>query len=145
MFWGRDREFYLGADSRSFAPFCKAIGRPDLSENPLFLTNVDRLRNRDALHAELMPLFATQDAQYWVDICMQLGIPTSLVETLPEVIEQPQAAARELVIATGYDDVKIAGIPIKLSGTPGTIRRQAPMLGADNATYCQPAALAEKR
>jgi crotonobetainyl-CoA:carnitine CoA-transferase CaiB-like acyl-CoA transferase len=73
---------------------------------------------------------------------MQLGIPTSLVETLPEVIAQPQAAARELVIATGYDDVKIAGIPIKLSGTPGAIRRQAPPLGGDNATYFQPAELA---
>jgi crotonobetainyl-CoA:carnitine CoA-transferase CaiB-like acyl-CoA transferase len=145
MFWGRDREFYLGPDSRSFAPFCKAIGRADLIDNPLFLTNLDRLRNRDELHAALIPLFATQDAQYWVDICMKLGIPTSLVETLPEVIAQPQAAARDLVIPTGYDQVKVAGIPIKLSKTPGTIRRQAPKLGGDNATYIKPAATAEVR
>jgi crotonobetainyl-CoA:carnitine CoA-transferase CaiB-like acyl-CoA transferase len=137
MFWGRDREFYLGPDSRSFAPFCRAIERADL------IDNVDRLRNRDALHAELIPLFATQDANHWVGICMNLGIPTSLVETLPEVIAQPQAQARELVVATGYGPVKVAGIPIKLSATPGTIRRQAPMLGEDNAAYLGSAHVAE--
>jgi formyl-CoA transferase len=143
MFWGRDREFYLGPDSRSFAPFCRAIGRADLIDNPLFRDNVDRLRNRDALHAELIPLFATQDANHWVGICMKLGIPTSLVETLPEVIAQPQAEARELVVATGYGQVKVAGIPIKLSATPGTIRRQAPILGEDNAAYLGLAHVAE--
>jgi crotonobetainyl-CoA:carnitine CoA-transferase CaiB-like acyl-CoA transferase len=46
-------------------------------------------------------------------------------------------------MATGYDDVKIAGIPIKLSATPGTIRRQAPMLGEDNAAYLTSAHVAE--
>jgi crotonobetainyl-CoA:carnitine CoA-transferase CaiB-like acyl-CoA transferase len=74
---------------------------------------------------------------------MKLGIPTSLVETLPEVITQPQAAARDLLISTGYDEVKTAGIPIKLSGTPGVIHRQAPMLGEDNAAYFQSAAVAD--
>jgi crotonobetainyl-CoA:carnitine CoA-transferase CaiB-like acyl-CoA transferase len=49
------------------------------------------------------------------------------------------------VIETGYDEVKIAGIPIKLSGTPGTIRRQAPMLGEDNAKYFEAAELAKEQ
>jgi crotonobetainyl-CoA:carnitine CoA-transferase CaiB-like acyl-CoA transferase len=143
MFQGRDREFYLGPDSRSFAPFCEAIGRADLVANPLFRTNVDRLRNRDQLHAELIPLFRQQDAQHWVDVCMRLGIPTSLVETVAEVIDHPQAAARELLIETGYDAVKIAGLPIKLSRTPGTVRRSAPALGADNDVYFAPVAASE--
>jgi crotonobetainyl-CoA:carnitine CoA-transferase CaiB-like acyl-CoA transferase len=132
MFEARDREFYLGPDSRSYAPFCRAIGRPDLAENPLFATNVDRLRNRDALHAELVPLFRAQDALHWVEICMELGIPTSLVETIAEVIDQEQAAAREMIVATGCGEVKTGGIPIKLNKTPATIRTQAPELGADN-------------
>jgi crotonobetainyl-CoA:carnitine CoA-transferase CaiB-like acyl-CoA transferase len=132
MFEARDREFYLGADSRSYGPFCRAIGRPDLIDNPLYATNVDRLRNRDALHAELVPLFQTQDAAHWVDICMELSIPTSLVETIPEVLDQAQAAAREMIVTTGCNAVKTGGLPIKLSKTPATIRRQAPELGADN-------------
>jgi len=138
MFSARDREFYLGPDSRSFAPLCEAIGRPDLASDPLYHTNVDRLRNRERLHGELIPIFAGQDAQHWVDVCMKLGIPTSLVETVPEVLEHAQAAARELVISAGHGDVKIAGIPIKLSETPGTVRRRAPMLGEDNASYGAP-------
>jgi crotonobetainyl-CoA:carnitine CoA-transferase CaiB-like acyl-CoA transferase len=144
MFQARDREFYLGPDSRSFAPFCEAIGRADLVTNPLYGTNVDRLRNRDQLHAELIPLFASETAQHWVDICMKLGIPTSLIETVPEVIEHAQAVARDLVVDTGYDGVKTAGIPLKLSATPGTIHRSAPMLGADNATYFEHATSGSK-
>ena len=132
MFEARDREFYLGTDSRSYAPFCRAIGRPDLVEDPLYATNVDRLHNRDTLNAELVPLFKTQDARHWVDICMELLIPTSLVETIPEVLEQEQAAARDMIVATGCDGVKTGGSPIKLNNVPASIRRQAPELGADN-------------
>jgi crotonobetainyl-CoA:carnitine CoA-transferase CaiB-like acyl-CoA transferase len=62
---------------------------------------------------------------------------------VPEVIEQPQAAARALVIDAGCDGVKTAGIPIKLSLTPGHVRRSAPKIGEDNAAYLEPVAVGE--
>jgi crotonobetainyl-CoA:carnitine CoA-transferase CaiB-like acyl-CoA transferase len=133
MFAARDKEFYLGADSRSFGPFCRAIGRPDLVDNVLYASNVDRLRNRESLHAEIIPIFRSRDAEHWVNICLDLGIPTSTVESIPEVINHVQAAAREMVVPTEHGQVKTAGIPIKLSKTPGVIRSGAPTLGADNA------------
>lgn len=74
-----DREFYLGSDSRSYAPFCEAIGRADLAEDPRFTDNVKRLQNREALQAELIPLFKTQPAAHWVDVCLKQGVPTSTV------------------------------------------------------------------
>jgi len=133
MFDAADREFYLGVDSRSYPPFCKAIGRADLIDDPRFKTNVDRLRNRDALHAELMPIFKAKSAQHWVDLCMELGIPTSLVHDLGEVLQQDQAAARDMIVDAGIAEVKTAGIPLKMSETPGQIRRAPPELGADTA------------
>jgi formyl-CoA transferase len=67
-----------------------------------------------------------------VELCRELGIPASLVSDLSEVIEQEQARAREMVLETGIPGVRSAGIPIKLSRTPGTVRRPPPTLGADD-------------
>lgn len=135
MFEASDREFYLGPDSRSFGPLCKELGLPGLVEDPRFKTNVDRLANRDALHAELIPLFKGQPADHWVSLCHRLGIPASTVDTVPEVIAHEQAAAREMIVESGFAEVKTGGIPIKLSGTPGTIRKKAPLLGNDTDRY----------
>lgn len=131
MFDARDREFYLGVDSRSYPAFCEAIGRADLATDERFRTNVDRLRNRDALHAELMPVFRSKNAETWTELCMRLGIPTSLVNNLAEVLDQDQAKARDMIVKTGIEDVLTAGVPLKMSRTPGTIRRKPPLLGED--------------
>lgn len=138
MFAARDREFYLGVDSRSYPAFCNAIGRGDLIDDPRFKTNVDRLRNRDALHEQLIPVFQAHDAQHWVDLAMKIGVPTSLVNDIAEVLEQEQAAAREMIVPSGVADVRIAGIPLKLRGTPGAILRKPPRLGEDNARILGP-------
>jgi crotonobetainyl-CoA:carnitine CoA-transferase CaiB-like acyl-CoA transferase len=131
MFDARDREFYLGVDSRSYPAFCEAIGRADLATDERFSTNVKRLRNRDALHAELMPIFRSKDAETWIDLCITLGIPSSLVNNVAEVLDQDQAKAREMVVQTGIAGVLTAGVPLKLSRTPGTIRCPPPLLGED--------------
>ena len=70
----------------------------------------------------------------WVGLCLELDIPTSEVCTVAEVATQAQALAREMVVETGVGSVRTAGIPVKLSRTPGTIRRPAPTLGEDDAS-----------
>ena len=134
MFHARDREFFMGpADERMWRSLCTAIDREDLTERPEFATNSDRIRNREALHAELMPILATRDAQEWVDLCIEHRIPTSLVYDMSEVVEQEQAAARDMFVDTGVDGIKVVGLPIKLHGTPGEIRWHAPHAGEHNA------------
>jgi crotonobetainyl-CoA:carnitine CoA-transferase CaiB-like acyl-CoA transferase len=132
-FPARDREFYMGATpQRAYEALCRAIDRPDLIADPRFATNGDRIAHRAELHAELFPIFATRDAEEWVELGIALNIPASLVTTIEEVVEQDQAVAREMVIETGIPGVRSAGIPLKMSGTPGSIRSIPPELGADN-------------
>lgn len=137
MFHARDREFYIGPDSRSYVPLCEAIGRPDLAQNPLFKTNAERLRNRDLLHAELIPLFAQKDADHWLAIALRLGIPTCLVHSVTEVLDQEQALAREMIIETGIGGTRTAGIPLHLGRTPGSISKAPPRLGEHTAEILQ--------
>ena len=133
MFQGRDREMYIGVGTDvMFAKLSEALGAPGLARDPRFATNGARVEHRDELNAQLAPLFATRDASHWVEVCLALGIPASLVNDLAEVIAQEQALAREMIVETGIAGVRSAGIPIKLGRTPGSIRRAPPSLGADN-------------
>lgn len=133
MFEGSDREFYMGVGTDTmFAKLCEALAAPALAQDPRFASNGARLEHRAELAALLEPLFAQREAAHWVELCRALGIPASLVSDLSEVIEQEQARAREMVLETGIPGVRSAGIPIKLSRTPGTVRRPPPTLGADD-------------
>jgi formyl-CoA transferase len=133
MFEGRDREMYIGVGTDvMFAKLSETLGAPGLASDPRFATNGARVEHRDELNDELAPLFATRDAAHWVEVCLALGIPASLVNDLAEVIAQEQALAREMIVETGIAGVRSAGIPIKLDRTPGSIRRAPPSLGADN-------------
>ena len=133
MFSGGDREFYMGVGTDTmFAKLCEAIGAPELVQDPRFAANGVRLEHREELNALLAPRLRAREAAHWVELCRELGIPASLVNDLSEVVEQEQALAREMVVATGIPGVRSAGIPVKLERTPGSIRRPPPALGEDD-------------
>ena len=133
MFAGSDREFYMGVGTDTmFAKLCEAIELPQLPHDPRFAANGPRLEHREELNALLAPRFGAREAAHWVELCRELGIPASLVHDLAEVVEQEQALAREMVVATGIPGVRSAGIPVKLARTPGSIRRPPPALGEDD-------------
>jgi crotonobetainyl-CoA:carnitine CoA-transferase CaiB-like acyl-CoA transferase len=133
MFAASDREFYMGVGTDiMFAKLCDALGMGELAHEPRFAANGERLEHREELNALLEPRFRAREAAHWVGICRELGIPASLVNDLAEVVEQEQALAREMVVATGIPGVRSAGIPVKLERTPGSIRRPPPALGEDD-------------
>jgi crotonobetainyl-CoA:carnitine CoA-transferase CaiB-like acyl-CoA transferase len=115
-----------------FARLCNAIERADLVGDARFATNADRSANRDVLDDQLTRLFRAEPAERWVGLCTELDIPTTLVSTIAELADQEQARARDMIIETGIDGVRTAGLPVKLSRTPGAIHRPAPALGEDN-------------
>jgi crotonobetainyl-CoA:carnitine CoA-transferase CaiB-like acyl-CoA transferase len=139
IFSGSDRDFYLGCGTdRHFVSLCKVIDRSDLATDDRFATNGGRVANRELLHTELEPILRQKRADYWVQSCIDRGIPTSLLYTIAEVVrDQPQAVARDMLVPVGVDDIVTAGIPIKLSRTPGSIRRNPPALGQDNSRFLQ--------
>lgn len=133
MYPGSDREFYIGvANDAMFAKLCAELGLTELTGDKRFESNGLRIENREALNDVLIPVFRSQPAQHWIDAGIRLGIPVSLVETVPEVVRQSQARERGMLVASGIGDVEYVGVPVKLYGTPGTIRRQPPSVGQDN-------------
>lgn len=132
-FRGVDREFALGVgNDAQWQRLCTAIGRPELADDARFRTNPDRVRHREELTTLLESHFAAAPAGEWVARIREAGVPAGPVRTIPEVLEDPQVHAREMVVRVPHPSIgelRLIGIPCKFSVTPAAIRRPPPLLG----------------
>jgi crotonobetainyl-CoA:carnitine CoA-transferase CaiB-like acyl-CoA transferase len=109
-----------------------AMGLPELAEDPDYTTNAQRVKQRDALNAKLMERFATRGTAEWVARLTDAGVPCSRINTIEDVLLDPQTEARDMIMDLEHPTlgpIKVPGIPIKLSDTPGSGRRAPPLLG----------------
>ena len=103
-----------------------------LAEDPRFAKNADRVAHRLELGAILEPLIASRPVTHWVDLCEAAGIPAGPILDVGQALAHPQVLAREMVVPLQHPSagpVKVTGVPVKLSDTPGSARRAAPRLG----------------
>lgn len=112
--------------------FCGLIERPDLAADPRFTTNPLRTENVKVLGEELNKTFQTKTMDEWLHILKESGVPVGPINDVERVIKDPAVIAREMIVTTHHPiagDVEMAGVPIKLSGTPGSVDAPAPTLG----------------
>jgi CoA:oxalate CoA-transferase len=112
--------------------FCNLIGRPELISDERFATNPARTENQRQLKEILDTVFPAKLVEEWLATLDGEGIPCGPLNTVDKVIEDPQIKAREMIVESVHSvagAVKMAGIPIKLSLTPGAVEKPAPLLG----------------
>jgi crotonobetainyl-CoA:carnitine CoA-transferase CaiB-like acyl-CoA transferase len=112
--------FLAVGNDRQYAIFCRRLGVEPLIADPRFVTNRDRVANRDALTALLQPVLDELDGHAIAETLLAEGVPCGPVLDLPDVIAHPQTIHREMVITEG--EYSGFGTPIKLSRTPGGLR-----------------------
>lgn len=120
------------ANNEQFRLFCAAIDRETIAEDPRFSTNEDRVRNIKELNSILESIFLNNSKGFWVDTLEQYGIPSSPINNVREVVENPQTKARGMVVELEHPvagKIQIANCPIKASETPAMISAPAPLLG----------------
>jgi formyl-CoA transferase/CoA:oxalate CoA-transferase len=131
-----DREITIAvASDKLWKSFCEAIGRTDLSDHPEYRTNPLRVLNRAVLEPILEPVFRSRSAAHWVEILSQHGVPCTQVRNLKEVIDDEQTRARNMTPVVQHaaaGPIRVLGVPIQLSETPGRIASASPLLGADS-------------
>ena len=111
---------------------CTLLGRSDLEADPRFSTNVDRLRNVDQLVPELEAALAGRTVADWVDSLLAGNVPAGPILDYRQSLSDPHTLARGMVQELDHPvegRVRTLGIPAKLSGTPGSLRRPAPLQG----------------
>nr|WP_188032898.1 CaiB/BaiF CoA-transferase family protein [Psychrobacter sp. ANT_WB68] len=117
-----------GNDSQ-FAKLCTVLG-VDWHNDSRFMTNPQRVANRELLCDELTKKFAERPRAYWLEVLDQAGIPCGAINNIAEALAMPQALAREMVVdfADQGSPVRALGSPIKLSASPVTYRTPPPRL-----------------
>ncbi|HET7876197.1 MAG TPA: CoA transferase [Methylomirabilota bacterium] len=117
---------------RLWRPFCEAVGRPDLADDPRFATRADRMANRKELSAILEQLFARRTVAQWMEALERADVLCSPVNDYPALVRDPQVLATGMITEQEHPRVgrfKTIGTPVRFEKTPGTIRRPAPALG----------------
>jgi crotonobetainyl-CoA:carnitine CoA-transferase CaiB-like acyl-CoA transferase len=116
----------------SWKRFCQALGRDDLTNDPRFDRNPRRIENRAELEALLTGVLAEKGASEWAEIMDHHGVPCSPINTIDMVLALPQVLQQGLVIDLPRGDIpdlRMPGIAIGLSETPGSARLPPPRLG----------------
>jgi Predicted acyl-CoA transferases/carnitine dehydratase len=113
----------------------KAIGRPELIQDPRFRTNADRLRNVDALDAIIGGFIGEHDQKDLVKLFEAAEVTVGPIYDITQIMQDPHVIEREIL--ADYPDDELDGLPMhhvvgRLSQTPGAIRLPAPRLGQDN-------------
>jgi crotonobetainyl-CoA:carnitine CoA-transferase CaiB-like acyl-CoA transferase len=112
--------------------FCPLIGRPDLADDARFADNVRRNENRAELIRILQEVFLTRSYEDWETLLVEAGIPMGAINSVDQLMDHPQVVARDSMVEVQHPragSVRMVGVPVRLSKTPGGIRRPSPSLG----------------
>jgi crotonobetainyl-CoA:carnitine CoA-transferase CaiB-like acyl-CoA transferase len=121
----------VGNDAQ-FARLCTALEVPALANDPRFLSNVDRLRNREDLDPLLRHAFGRLSVAQCRSRLEAAGVPAAPINDLAQVFDDPQVRARGLVrevVRADGSRVRVVGNPIRMSRSPVLDARPAPKLG----------------
>lgn len=121
----------VGNDGQ-FQRYCEVIGAPELAADPRFLTNRDRVHNRDALVPLLQAKMLERDKDEWIALLEAANVPAGPINSVAEVFAEPQIQARGMQVNVPHPlnpDLQLVGNPIKLSRTPVEYRSAPPLLG----------------
>jgi len=137
---------FTGGDGKDFVvcaitetnwqALCRVLDRPALAEDSRFVTNRERYQNRTELWALLEQAFKARPAAAWVALLEQESIPVAVVNTLDQVVADPQIQHRHMVTGLAAPDgrqAQVMGNPIALAGTPAPAPRFPPRLGENTA------------
>ncbi len=125
-----------GAAQHLWLRLCNVLGVEHLSADPRFATNAERVKQRNALAALLQERLERETSAHWLERLEAEGIPAGPVSTYDQVFADPHVLHRKMVVEMQHPAAgrtRGLGIPIKLSATPGAIRRPAPLLGQHTA------------
>ncbi len=111
---------------------CRGLGIEDLSADPRYATHDAQVAHRDELQARWRQEFAARTTKQAVDALEAVDILCAPVNSIETALADPQVASNEMIVEMHHPVVgaiKAVGIPVKLEGTPGSVRRAPPCLG----------------
>lgn len=111
----------MAQQDKFYQALVRAIGRPELGEDPRFSNMQDRYENRDVLIGILTEIFQTRTTVEWVSL-LEGSVPVAPVNSIPEALKDPQLETLGMIV--GYDHPVLGHI--RQTGPPFTIGEYHP-------------------
>ena len=123
----------VGNDGQ-FRRFCELADQPHLAQDPRFVANRGRVKHRAQLIEALALLMKRKNTDDWLNLLEPEGISCGRINSIDETLKDPQVVHRQMrtqALHSSLGQINLLGSPLKLSETPGEVRRPPPVLGED--------------
>jgi crotonobetainyl-CoA:carnitine CoA-transferase CaiB-like acyl-CoA transferase len=131
-----------------WARLCELMGRPELASDPRLATEEARRQHQDLVYDSIAEFTLSRSKHELLGI-FGGHVPFSPVYTVADIANDPHFAAREMIVSLEHPGCEgrfaVAGVPIKMTETPGAIRRRAPMLSEHAAEVLASIGIGDER
>jgi crotonobetainyl-CoA:carnitine CoA-transferase CaiB-like acyl-CoA transferase len=121
-------DVFIGAgNDGAYAKMCRALGRAELIEDPRFIKNINRVEHRAELKVEIEASLMRIDGHEICETLAKAGLAVGPIHNTQQVVDHPHTHHRQMTIEKDW--YKMTGTPIKMSRTPGSLKRLPPKYG----------------
>jgi formyl-CoA transferase len=121
-------------NDKLFGILCTLLHREELANDPRFVSNPQRVRNRAELIPQLQEAFVGRTSEEWLAELREVGLPCGPINRVSQVFTDPQIQERGLVWECEHPTagtIRLSGSPLHLSDTPTRLYKAPPLLGED--------------
>jgi len=123
-------------NDRMYRDLCGALGRSEWADDPRFSDARQRADHRDLLIGMIGEVMAKDSVAHWQSRLKAAGVPCSPINRIDKAVAEEQVRARDMIVQLelpGLGPIRMAGLPLKFSETPGRIELHPPRLGQHTA------------
>ncbi len=140
-FTAKDGHVIVGAgNDRLWQRLCTLLGCSELVDDERFNNNGNRTTHAKELMVLLNAIFIKKTIAEWLELLEEAELPCAPINTIDKIVNDPHIKAREMMIELEHPVAghqKMAGVPVKMSGTPGKVEFPAPLLGQHTGEILQ--------
>lgn len=127
-----DSQIAIGVgNDEQFRRLCLHLDLAEMAQDPKFANNAQRLQHRDAMTSRLQNRLREKSTEEWLAILLAAQIPVSAINSIPQILQDPQVLARDMVRTVQHPagDLRVLGPVAKFSETPSNVYAPPPLLG----------------
>jgi crotonobetainyl-CoA:carnitine CoA-transferase CaiB-like acyl-CoA transferase len=127
-------------NERMWRDLCGALGRTEWADDPQFCDARQRADHREMLIEMIGEVMAAHPVAHWAARLKAAGVPCSPINKVDRIVTEEQVRARDMIVQLelpGLGPMRMAGLPLKFTDTPGRIERHPPRLGQHTAEVMQ--------
>jgi formyl-CoA transferase len=133
VFPTRDRPIAIAvANQKLWEVFCEVVGKDEWRDDPRFKSNPKRVENRETLIPLVAEVMASKRCDEWMEVLVAAAIPCGPVNNMESLFNDPQVQHRGMIAEVAHPTIgslRLTGVPVKYSATPGEVKLPPPLLG----------------